>query len=70
MISVQERLIDRSRPVKDTIKKNNLSLFSNSNKKSMTKEESQVLALKNDCALFSRLYSAFKCREGNLDEFL
>ena len=63
MISVQERLIDRSRLVKDTIKKN-----SNSNKKSMTKEE--VLALKNDCALFSWLYSACKCREGNLDEFL
>ena len=43
---VQERMIERSKPVTDTIKKNNLPLFNNSNKKSKTKEQSQVLALK------------------------
>lgn len=66
---VQERMIERSKPVTDTIKKNKLPLFNNSNKKSKTKEQSQVLALKNDCALFSRLYIACQCRDGNLDEF-
>ena len=66
---MQERLIERSRPVIDTIKKNNLSLFRKSDKTSMTKEQSLVLALKNDCALFSRLYIACQCRDGNLDEF-
>lgn len=66
---VQERMIQRSKPVTDTIKKNNLPLLNNSNKKSKTKEQSQVLALKNDCALFSRLYIACQCRDRNLDEF-
>lgn len=66
---VQERLIDRSKPIAETIKKNNLPLISTMGKKCQTKEKAQVAALKEDCTLFSRLYIACQCRDGNLKEF-
>ena len=34
-----------------------------------TKDKQKVAALKNDCALFSRLYIACQSRDGNLEEF-
>ena len=66
---VQERLIDRSKRVTDPVKKNNLPLLSTLGKKCQAKEKAQVASLKEDCTLFSRLYIACQCRDGNLDEF-
>ena len=64
---VQERLIDRSKRITDPIKKNNL--LSTLSKKCQSKEKAQVASLKEDCSLFSRLYIACQCRDGNLDDF-
>jgi len=66
---VQERLADRSKPISDTIKKNNLPLFNKSGKKPISKEKAQILTLKDDCTLFSRLYIACQSRDGNLEYF-
>ena len=66
---VKERFIDRSKPVTDTIKKNKLPTFNTSSKKVMTKEKEKIGLLKEDCALFSRLYIACQSRDGNLEEF-
>ena len=53
---IEERLIDRSKPVTDSMM--NLSLLSTSGKKSISKERAQIYVLKNDCTLFSQLYIA------------
>ena len=67
---VQESLIDRSKRITDPIKKNNQPLLNTLGKKCQSKEKAQVASLKEDCALFSRLYIACHRRDGNdLDEF-
>ena len=66
---VEERPIARSKRITDTIKKNSLPLLSTLGKKCQSKEKAQVASLKEDCTLFSRLYIACQCRDGNLDEF-
>ena len=55
--------------ISDTIKKNNLATFAISHKKTVSKDKAKVVSLKEDCALFSRLYIACQCRDGNLGEF-
>ncbi|KAK3740395.1 hypothetical protein QZH41_000916 [Actinostola sp. cb2023] len=67
---VRNRLqIERSKPITDTIKKNNLPLVHNSARKDQSKQKAKIAELKNDCSLFSRLYIACQCRDGNLDDF-
>lgn len=66
---VNERFIDRSKPVIDTIKKNKLPTFNTSCKKVMTKEKEKIGLLKEDCAFFSRLYIACQSWDWNLEEF-
>ena len=65
----KERLVERSRPVSDPLKKNNLSTFTMATKKNVSKNKAQVNVLKEDCSLFSRLYIACQVRDGNLEEF-
>ena len=66
---VKERFIDRSKPVTDPLKKNNLPTFSTPTKKAVSKDHAKVKLLKEDCSLFGRLYIAGQTRDGNLDEF-
>ena len=66
---VKERFIDRSKPVTDPLKKNNLPTFSTPTKKAVSKDHAKVKLLKEDCSLFGRLYIACQTRDGNLDEF-
>lgn len=66
---VKERLIDRSKPVSEVIKKNSLATFSTSFKKTPSKQKAKIQLLKEDCALFSRLYIACQNRDGNLEDF-
>ena len=66
---VKERFIDRSKPITDPQKKNNLATFSTQGKKTLSKDKAKVEVLKEDCALFSRLYIACQSRDGNLKEF-
>ena len=54
-------------PINEPIKRNKLSLFKT--QKVSNKPKSQITTLKDDCALFSRLYIACQSREGNLDDF-
>ena len=66
---VKERFVDRSKLITDPLKKNNLSTFSTQGKKILSKDKTKVEILKEDCALFSRLYIACQSRDGNLEEF-
>ncbi|KAK3700594.1 hypothetical protein QZH41_001584 [Actinostola sp. cb2023] len=63
----RERLIDRSKPLQDSIPRNNLSLWTPSSKTEMSKDK--MTSSRTDCQLFSRLYIGCHRQEGNLDEF-
>ena len=52
---VKERFIDRSKPVTDPLKKNNLPTFSTPTKKAVSKDQAKVKLLKEDCSLFGWL---------------
>ena len=65
---VNERIINRSKPLSDPIKKNNFPLISRPTVKKST-VPTQVSSLKQDCNLFARLYIASQSREGSLEEF-
>ena len=68
---VKERFQGRTMPITEAIKKNKLPLFKQQQQqqRNPTKDKQKVAALKNDCALFSRLYIAYQGRHGNLEEF-
>ncbi|RUM46947.1 MAG: hypothetical protein DSY80_01375, partial [Desulfocapsa sp.] len=65
---IDERLDHRIKAIFDPITRNNLPLFSSPPARK-SKMKSQVISLKNDCILFSRLYIACQSRDGNLEEF-
>ena len=64
-----ERLVERSKPVTQPLKKNNLPTFTSTNKKTVSKDKMNVGVLKDDCALFLRLYIACQIRDGNTEHF-
>lgn len=66
---VQERFINRSKPVTDTIKKNKFPTFITSSMKAKSKDKEKIGILKKDFALFSRLYIACQSRDGHLEDF-
>ena len=63
------RLVNRTKPIADPIKRNNLSLFSRPPVRKKSKEQLHLSSIKNDCSLFSRLYIASQVRDGDLDAF-
>ena len=65
---LKERLKSKAKPLTDPIKKNNFPTFNN-RRNEVSKDKAKVAVLKEDCALFSRLYIACQNRDGNLDEF-
>ncbi len=65
---VKERLVDKSKSLKDPIKRKKLQLFSTKTKTTVKSKQDLVFA-KNDSELFSRLYIACQTRDGDLDEF-
>ena len=66
---VEEQFEKRTKEVTSVISKNKLSLFKSPLEQKSVKKKVQVAALKDDCALFFRLYIACQSREGNLQEF-
>ena len=66
---VQDRLVERSTPIHDPIKRNKLALFKNPEPKVIPKAKLQASSLKTDCSLFSRLFISCQVRDGNLDDF-
>ena len=66
---ISERLLNRTSPLSEPIKKNKLSLFSTPPPKTLSKTNQQLSSVKSDCTLFSRLYISWQTREGNLEDF-
>ena len=66
---VSERLVERTIPIYDVMKKNNIHLFNTPHTRQKTKTGELVSSLKSDRNLFSSLYVASQCRDGNLDDF-
>jgi len=62
-------LLERTKPVDDTIHQNKLKVFKAPPIKSMSKEKQKLTCLKNNAELFSRLYISCQTRDGHLDEF-
>ncbi|KAJ8385835.1 hypothetical protein AAFF_G00181910 [Aldrovandia affinis] len=55
---VNERLVHQTKPITDPIKRNNLHIFNRPPVREKSRTQFQVLSLKNDCSLFSRLFIA------------
>ena len=66
---VNERLREKRKAVTERLAKNKFPLFGTPVQKA-TKHTDRLSALKNDCALLSRLYIACQCRDGDLESFL
>ena len=66
---VEERLVNRTKPIADPIKRNNLSLFSRPPVRKKSKAQLHLSSTKNDCSLFSRLCIASHVRDGDIDAF-
>ena len=64
-----ERVIERTTPVFDPIRKNQMTLFSQPPSRGPSKTKQTLVSLKSDCTLFSRLYIATQTRDGDLDNF-
>jgi len=62
-------LVERTKPVDDTIHRNKLKVFKAPTIRSMSKEKQKLTCLKNNAGLFSLLYISCQTRDGNLDEF-
>ena len=65
----KECLIERTKSIDDVIHRNKLKLFVSAAKKGVKKGKQQLLSLKSDVGLFSRLYIGCQTRDGNLEEF-
>lgn len=65
---MEERFNSNSKSIGDTITRNNLAMF-NKPGTEKNKPAGRLTELKNDRALFSRLYIASQTREGDVDEF-
>ena len=64
-----ERFVERSKAVTQPLKKNNLLTFTSTNKKTVSKDKTEVEVLKDNCASFFRLYIACQTRDGNAEDF-
>ena len=66
---IKERLMERSKPIDDSISRNALPLWKSVSKSSRSKEKMKLQSVKTDCQLFSKLYIGCQSRDGNIDEF-
>ena len=66
---IAERLSSQATTLSETIKKNKLKLFSESPSRTGSTSDLQLSSLRNDCALFSKLFIACQTQKGDLDEF-
>lgn len=67
---VEKRLKSSERSLMDTIKQNKLPIFTaSSTTPVVNKKKAKLTGLKNDCALFGRLFIACQSRCGDLDDF-
>ena len=62
-------MINLTKPIYDTIPKNNLILFKPGREKRSTKTKTKISNVKSDLELFSRMYISCQAREGEMDVF-
>ena len=67
---MKERLTERSKPIDDSISRNNLPLWKPGSKSSTSKEKMKLKSVETDCHLFSKLYIGCQSQDGDLDDFL
>ena len=65
---IKERLMERKVSVDEVLSRNKLTLFTTKHLPEK-KGKQQLMLMKSDMRLFSRLYIACQTRDGNLDEF-
>ena len=65
----KECIVDRTKSIEEAIHRNELPLFATKRGPKIPKGNQQVKSLKNDVALFARLYIGCQTRDGNLEEF-
>ena len=65
----KECIVDRTKSIEEAIHRNKLPLFATKRGPKLPKGNQQVKSLKNDVALFARLYIGCQTRDGNLEEF-
>lgn len=65
----KECIVDRTKSIEVAIHRNKLPLFATKRGPKIPKGKQQVKSLKNDVALFARLYISCQTRDGNLEEF-
>ena len=63
---VEERLENRTKPIKNPLRKNKLHVFVQKRKA----QKSSLTIRRNGCSLFSRLYLTCQTRKGDLPDFL
>ena len=66
---VKERLTERSKPIDDSISRNNLPLWKPGCKSSTSKEKMKQKSVRTDCQLFRKPYIGCQSRDGDLDDF-
>ena len=65
----KECIVDRTKSIEEDIHSNKLPLFATKRGPKIPKGNQQVKSLKNDVALFARLYIGCQTRDRNLEEF-
>ncbi len=62
-------IVERTRSIHDSIKKNSLPLFRSPTPKTKSKQAGQISMLKSDVELFSHLYITMQHRKGDMNTF-
>ena len=65
----KECIVDRTKSIEEAVHRNKLPLFATKRGPKIPKGNQLVKSLKNDIALFARLYIGCQTRDGNLEEF-
>ena len=65
----RECLVERTKSIDDSIRRNKLKVFNTSTPRSVSKGKQEQTSIRSDVALFSRLYKGCETRDGNLEEF-
>ena len=66
---IAERLMERKKPLTDSIKRNKFSFFTTYSQKTATTTAQQLSSMKRDCFLYSTLYISCQTRSGDVDKF-
>ena len=66
---IKERLTERSKPIDDSISRNNFPFWKPGSKSSTSKEKMKLKSVETDCQLFWKPYIGCQSRDGDLDDF-